>query len=343
MILFLSRCRHYLLLLTLVGGICSSALPAGADAAVAITVVEPWAGVFGGSEATFHFTVTAPEAVRARAGWGFAIDNRVVSRGEAEIRPEPGQPEVVAVKIAVPPVKAGVIIPATLTITVAAEGGAPPAVLEKRLWIFPKDPFTDRTEWLKALDIHLYDPEGKTAERLEKAEVPFSLVGNIEALAEPGDNVVLIGEGLSFADYRALPEMIVQAAAAGHPVLCLAPTDGLLQIPGTGGVELPAPARISLRHNDIITELDKRLDAGAWPAGDNVAASLAIRCEDDLVSGEVVQGRTGWPWLELSYQHRLVFCGFGIIEGWDDGPTPRFLLARLLEYVTGGPASDTRP
>jgi len=345
MTLLLPRYRQYLLLLIIGSFCCCCVLPAiAADDAVAITAAEPWADVFSGREVVFHFTVSATEAVRARAGWGLAIDTRVTSRGEADIQPRPGQPAELAVKIAVPPVKPGVIIPATLTVTVALAGSAnPAATLAKQVWIFPDSPFTDRAEWLKTLDIHLYDPDEKTAQRLKEAEVPFTLVGNIEALAEPGENVVLIGEGLSFADYRALPETVMQAAAAGHPVLCLAPAEGLLPIPGTGGVELPPPARLALRHNDIITELDKRLDAVAWPAGEMVAATLAIRCEDDLVSGEIMRDRAGWPWLELAYRHRLVVCGFGIINGWDDSPTPRFLLARVLEYITATPAAETRP
>jgi len=331
----------YLPLILLAGILTSVAMPAiSADSA--ISAVESWSGVFGRSEVAFHFTVAAAEATSA--GWRLVIDNRVISRGEANIRPQPGKPATIEAKIAVPPVKAGVIIPATLIVIVAAEGSAAPAAtLEKRLWIFSDSPFTDRSEWLKSLDIHLYDPLGKTAERLEKAKVPFRLIGNIEALAEPGENVVLIGEGLSFADYRALPEMMALAAAAGHPVLCLAPAKGSLPIPGAGGVELPAPARIILRHNDIITELDKRLDADAWPAGDITAANLAISCRDNLASIEVVKDRNNWSWLELAYRHRLVLCGFGIIARWDDGPTPRFLLARLLEYVSGEPAGENRP
>jgi len=341
---FTRRLPH-LLLFALFCCLDSSVMPAtAADDTVAISAVEPWADVFGGSEVVLHFTISSTEAFQGRAGWRFVIDNRVISRGEANIQPGPDGPASVEVKIAVPPVKAGVIIPATLTFTVAAEGGTTPlATLEKPLWIFAASPFTDRTEWLKTLDIHLYDPDGKTAERLKEADVPFTHVGNIEALAEPGESLVLIGEGLSFADYRALPETVVQAAAAGHPVLCLAPTGGLLPIPGTGGVDLPAPSRLSLRHNDVITELDKRLDAKAWPAVDVTVASLAIRCEDDLVSGEVMKGHTGWPWLELTYRHRMVVCGFGIIAGWDAGPAPRFLFTRLLEYVTGPPVKETHP
>ena len=41
-----------------------------------------------------------------------------------------------------------------------------------------------------------------------------------------------------------------------------------------------------------------------------------------------------WPWLTIEYPEtngRFIFCGFRLIKHWDDGPTPRFLLSRILE------------
>ena len=51
----------------------------------------------------------------------------------------------------------------------------------KKVWIFPRDPFADRSEWLKGLKITLFDPEGKTADVLEKAHVPFKFTKNTSA------------------------------------------------------------------------------------------------------------------------------------------------------------------
>ena len=308
-----------------------------------LAVTETWADLFGGHDGSWHVTITTPTALQARAGWKLTIDGRAIARGEQQLDVAPDKPATLRITAALPPVITGAIVPAVLTITLVTEGNpAPLATLEKRLWLFPANPFAGHAEWLKARKIRLYDPDGKTAQCLDTAGVPFTRVGNPDALPEPGDELTLIGEGVSFEDYHALPELLAQAAAAGHPVLCLAPTGGVFPLPGAADIDLPAPARLSLRHHDIITELDKRLDADKWPAGDPMAAGVNLRCLHDQVHGEIGKGPGGWPWLELTYpkaNSRLIFCGFAIIDQWEAGPTSRFLLARLLEYLAGEAAT----
>ena len=34
------------------------------------------------------------------------------------------------------------------------------------------------------------------------------------------------------------------------------------------------------------------------------------------------------------YPVAFLLCGLGIVRYWDEGPTPRFLLARLFEHLT---------
>jgi hypothetical protein len=89
---------------------------------------------------------------------------------------------------------------------------------------------------------------------------------------------------------------------------------------------------IRLRRNEIITELDKRLDATAWPPDGAVPHTGLV---PDRTGAEVTED-SGWPWVELWLQEphgRLVICGFKIVATWDNGPTPRFLLVRILEYL----------
>ena len=76
---------------------------------------------------------------------------------------------------------------------------------------------------------------------LEKARVPFTFTKNIAALDELREGLLVIGEGTAWRDYRALGEAAVKAAARGVPVLCLAPGEGRLVLPGTAGAECLRP------------------------------------------------------------------------------------------------------
>ena len=58
--------------------------------------------------------------------------------------------------------------------------------------------------------------------------------------------------------------------------------------------------------------------------------------ERGSVVGKVDSGDGGWPWIEMNYAERrgkIVICGFGIIEKWAAGPTPRYMFVKLLESL----------
>ena len=243
--------------------------------------------------------------------------------------------------------KEGVIIAARLSVDLyAGGGGRSVAGHERRLWIFPEDPFALQTEWLEGLEIALFDPEGDTAERFEAAKIPLKRVHNVAALETTAGGVLIIGEGVSLDEHRSLPEEMMRTAAGGVPVVCLALSSGELPMPGTAGADLPVPARVVLGRQDAITTLDKRLDAAAWPPdGEVVASTLSITSKRYRVVGEVGEAKDGWSWIEVRYPKpgaTLLICGFSVVEHWDAGPAPRYLLARMLEHVAQR-KSETTP
>ncbi len=300
------------------------------DPKLAILSSERWGNVFGGKEEVFHFVVTGQEAFKGKAGWVFAVDGATVARGERDIAIDPANPATIEVKLRIPTTREGVVLSATLGITVGD------ASFKKPIWIFPENPFADRTQWLKELKITLFDPEKKTAELFDKIEIPYTVLLSAEALAEMKDGVVIIGEGVSFADYRGLAGAMTHAAANGAVVLCLSPSGGTMPLAGTDGVELPQPRSQRWMRAEVITELDKRLDAIAWPPdGKIVARSFVTKVDRGRIVSESVNGAEGWPWMETRFgsKGKLLICGFGIVEKWDASPSPRFLLARLFEYL----------
>lgn len=326
----------------ILGALLMCAVPGqGDESPLILQAQEPWGNVFGGKEAIFHVTVTAPEAVKGMVSWQLAREGRTLARGEQAVDFAPGKPAVVEIKLAVPPVKEGVIMPVSLTVAMARPGaGKALAELTKPLWIFPENPFADRTEWLKTLNIQLFDPEGKTSALFTKLAIPFNETRNVDALAEFKDSILIVGEGVSLKECRGVAGMMVKAAAAGIPVLCLALAGGEMPLPGSVGSDQPFPSAISLKQTGVIAELDKRLDAAGWaPDGRMVSSRLALQGDRAGVSAAVTQDNRGWAWVDLRFgegKGRVLICGFPIVAKWHDSPTPRFLFVKVLEILEKG-------
>jgi len=320
----------------------------GAESDVSVTVLEGFSTFFGGRRAEFHCTVTAKASFKGRLSWSLTVGRRTLARGETSVAAGPRKVGTVEIQCDLPQVAEGVVMPAVLSVACYAPNARTPAAsLAKSLWIFPDNPFASRSRWLKQLRIHLFDPAGKTRKVLRKQAIPFTETGNVDSLTAMDRGVLIIGEGTSLKEYRGLPRIMVQVAAKGIPVLCLAPSNGQFVLPGTERTDLPRPSRIAFRRADVIRELDKRLDAGTWPPDGKLAAGgLALKSDRDRVIAQVVAGEAGWPWLEARFaggRGKLIVCSFALIRKWDAGPTPRFLFARLLEYATADEKHSTSP
>jgi hypothetical protein len=140
----------------------------------------------------------------------------------------------------------------------------------------------------------------------------------------------------------------LQAAAAGRRVVLLAPAEGSLTVPGTRGDGLPdsgIPSELRFARRHVITELDKRLDARAWPGSNNTvpASRFLLESYRSRVEATVSDESRAWPWLEVRFPESdgvLVMCGFRVIKHWNGGPTPRFLLIRLFEALSPSVTED---
>ena len=201
--------------------------------------------------------------------------------------------------------------------------------------IFGRDPFANRSQWLKSLNLKLYDPLGDTSDVLRAQKVPFQRVLSADALAEVRQGVVIIGEGNSA---KTLVPAVSNLVQRGVAVLWLAPRHGPLPVVGLGGDHgLLRPDRLVFRDLDVLEELDERLSAEAWPSdGSAIRCRLAVQPRYGLhaLSSEE---QKGWPWLECRYRQPdavVVICGLAIIQEWESGPAPRRGFARILEYVS---------
>ena len=318
----------------------STATVTAEDDAPTLEPRETWTNAFADKQVELRFTVKTAKEWKGRAEWSLAAENdRTLTRGEADLTAAADKPAELIVKLRTPEVKPGVVLKTRLRVRLFVGGNPKPvATHERTLWIFPDDPFVHRRAWVKGLKITLFDPEKTTAEALKKLEVPFDELNNVAALGELKDGFLLVGEGVSFKDFPDLAEALTRTAANGLPVLCLAPAAGVFPVPGAAGVKGPQPRAVTWRRREHIGVLDERLDAAAWlPDGKVVVSTLALKAEDGVVVAEVGRG-DDWPWFEAEFPTktgRFIVCGFGLFgKSWDAGPTPRYLLARVLETMS---------
>ena len=306
---------------------------------ISIEPQEKWQTVFGGEEYIYHFQVKSVENIDGRAGWSLAYAGRTIARGECGFESGPGKKGVLEIPIKAPSVNEGVMLPVQFTITLhGKEKNELLTSWEGGLRIFSKDPFAFKKEWLKGLKIGLFDPEKKTSEVFGELGITHLLLNNIDALQEYAGDLLIVGKGIDFTEYRGLWDALLRVCVKEIPVLVIAPGGGSVEIPGIEGFMLPEPVGMRFLHNSIIRELDKNLDAEEWPPdGKVVFSNIIIKPERQGIVGEFVSEDKGWPWFEMNFtgKGKLVVCGFGIIDKIDAGPTPRFLLAGLLGYLIG--------
>lgn len=330
------RIEHKLLLsLTLV----SLFAAANANSAT-VTIAEAWGNLEAGTNAEFHAVIQSTAATRGNLQFAVAAGPQPIVRREIEVTVDAGRPAVVPIQFSVPPLKDDVAVRAMLTVAFQPQVAGPNKAvssIEKTLWFFAANPFANHEASLKDKKIALFDPEGKTQKWFEQAGIPFTLIPRLDAASNIKEGLLIIGEGVSLRDFKSLTDVCLATAARGIPVLCLAIKEGQFRLTDGNDKSLPSPYAMSFRHNDIITNLDKRLDAVAWPPDGIVAArTLAISGDRGLIVGEVLDKTGEWPWVEMAFRNdtKAVFCQFNIVEKWEAGPAPRYLLAALLEYLS---------
>jgi hypothetical protein len=156
---------------------------------------------------------------------------------------------------------------------------------------------------------------------------------------ENGDehSYLIVGEGTSLIRNRGLAERLLSFADAGGTVLMLAPSEGVIPMPGEvskkGDIKDAQPGELRFRRHHVIREFDKRLDSEFLPGPGGFAGSkVTLRTRLNRIGMEVSEDGD-WPWVTVDYPEtkgRFVFCGFNIVENWNRGPAPRYLLNRIL-------------
>jgi hypothetical protein len=261
-----------------------------------VSIADGPRALFGGEPWKVSVDARSDERFTGPLLWRLVVSGRAVARGEQTLSLEPGVPERIAFTVPVPRLAEGVALPARLAVSLGDR-----APVEAVAWLFGRDPIAG------------------TRQRLESAGLPVLDAGG--------------GARPLFEDLRLQPiwlegaPALAACVARGAPALVLAPRPGALT--------LPRPRAIRLRGDDVIGELDPRLDRAGWlPDGAAAAATLHVRSDAASLTVETVAGGAGWSWCELDYgpgRGTIVLCTLAFAEAWESGPSPRFFLARLLE------------
>jgi hypothetical protein len=312
-------------------------------AATELLLIEPWSAQFAGRVVEYHATLRNAQQSTPAIGWSLMVGGRTVAAGQTDA-PQPGQSDVV-IKLPVPAVKPGVALDAELRL--AARIDAQSVTLVRQLAIFPADAFSPLRLHAERLGIVLFDPAKTTAKTLTEAGLPFKTVRTAEALEATDARLLLIAEGLPADRYNNLPAVLCSAAAKGHTAICLAPSSGRWKLPQLSG-EDPEVESVAIERGTAIKRLDKRLDAAPWPGRQHQEISssgLVFKPKSTILEGQVKSSSDSWPWVELKYRSggRVVFCGYRLMAAWDTNPTPRYMLARLIEQLPSAAASIERP
>lgn len=248
-------------------------------------------------------------------------DGRVMARGVATRR-EIDEQKVLSIEITLDSRSVTSIFELTVQFTCKDR------THEAALHLFPKSPFADRKQFLKAANIELFDPVGNTAEVFNKHEIPFKRLRAIENISSDGSPFVIIGEGCNQFSETEFTKALINAAAEGQTVLCLQPKNPQVKFEGGNNRVVLETGAVQI---DTETELPRFLEPSSRWTPNRDSESLLLGLAD---------GKAGWPKVEIhpgkatANQKRagkIIFTGLAVIEKHEDVPASRHILWKLLK------------
>ena len=299
-----------------------------ADDGAHIRLLDAASSVFADHTMSWRVELTDTNSYVGRVAWSLSVSGGVVARREQSVTLRPNEPVVVEIGGDLPAVNEGVVADGQLRVTLLDDHQQSRAEAAHPFYVFGRDPAARRAEWVKGLNLQVYDPDGATAQRLDDLEWPYRLISNLAAFETLGYAVLIVGEGYSLRDHRGLMESAVRAAQQGARVVFLAPTAGDFALAGLAEGP-PKPTSIHYDDETFVRTLDKRLDVPPVRG--------TVRLGGQRTGPEwVVEPAGGWPCVAVRWPNGGTFLlvGFGLLDTWDASPAPRYWLVRMLEWET---------
>jgi hypothetical protein len=297
--------------------------------------------------------LTHVDAARVRVDWTLLVDRQLIGRGVVvpEVVNAKGR-RTITIPLAIPSVRPGVVLSATLRLTLTT--GAKSLTVDRPLFIYHPDPFSDPFSGMKSLptraDIHLLDLSEETSKIFEESSISFRRLPSITSIDGLSAGTLIVGEGIAFDEQQGLAGALIDASGRGVHVLVLAPAVKSVAIVSADILNSGRLRRFEFRSQDVLHDFDKRFDTSDWSNNRNMESTVKIQAiHNDAVIG-IGGNANGWPWLELNVtgpkssgkQTNVIVCGFGVIRHWRATPVPRYLLADVLQkFVESNTGSST--
>lgn len=234
-----------------------------------------------------------------------------------------GEGGVAEIPVSVPAMHDGLAmrLEMTLSRSVDAVGGQPGP---ETIYAFSDQPFADGTLPVRAADVNVFDPDGRTAAALEAIKVPFQRVRDFAELSGTTNSFVVVHEGVSPGGDGNLGGIIDALIDDGNRVIVLAPADGCISIHAAKDALKYGFAKEVLAFKRSGRGMEYELDFSVM--GGNrftVATDGGISVADFGGDGEVEAA----AWEAANGRGRGVICGLGLISDWEKTPAARWLLA----------------
>ena len=278
-------------------------------------------------------------AEEIETSWSLFANGRTLARGNGKPTPIIGTDgstsgSIMSAVIQLPTLNESVALAAELQI-LWIEGGQTYRA-KRSITLYSDDTSSSRQMLFEQAVIQLFDPVGKTAERLDAHAIPYGVLSNLSAIDSTNKGIVLVGEGVSFRKQRQLAETLLLAAQRGLQVLCLAPSEGDFPLTIDDGKQQSRPRRLVFEQKAFVRHYDKRFDILPDPP----LFSLTPHKDKPVISIKNV--KNGWSWLSMEFEQaqpeqpagRLILCGSRIVARWEIGPVPRYLFAHILQELT---------
>jgi len=314
------------------------ATPAWADGP-AIELIDHAAPLFAQRDVAIRLRVRDVPAPDARLAWSLTAYERTIQAGDVPLLPRDTQD--ISLPLRSIELRTGISLQATLTLRILDRRSQTLAEMVQEYWVLAPAVFSEQRTALESLQMRVFDPFAKTTDVFEQAALPFRLLTNLQELEALDAGVLVVAEGLALDETPALEEAIELALARGLSVLCLAPTEGNLIVPGLTAAAGATPASLTFENLTFIHRRDKRLSTDAWLGLSNSTTSrVKLTVEGERTVGTINRDTEGWTSIEVTFdtpRRKFIYCGVPIISVWDANPAPRYLLSAILQEFVASP------